>query len=281
RRYMLDDAMDSPTPILVGIPYDATSSYLRGPAEAPAAVRRVLHSGSGNWWTELGVSVDPTEGHFVDAGDLKIPEDPHEAFVAIRDQMKGLADRGPLLAVGGDHFVTYPVLAACAETYEDITLLHVDAHPDLYDELNGQRLSHATPFTRIMEEGYASRLIQFGIRTATRDQREQAARFGVEMHSAADWDGTVPEVSGNIYLTIDVDGLDPAFAPGVSHHEPGGLTTRQVLGLIHQLIGRSGIRLIGADVVEINPRRDHHDMTAALGAKLIKELVPVAGRPAG
>lgn len=263
-------------PRLVGVPYDATSSFLRGPAAAPAAVRRVLHSGAGNWWTELGDDVDPAEGGFVDGGDFEVPASPPEAFEAIRDQAASLIAEGPIVALGGDHFVTYPLVAGLARGHEEITILHVDAHPDLYDELDGHRLSHATPFARIMEEGLAARLLQFGIRTATRHQRTQAERFGVETYTAAEWDGRLPEVSGDIYVTIDVDGLDPAFAPGVSHHEPGGLTTRQVLGLIHQLRCRPGVRLIGADVVEINPARDTHDMTAALGAKLVKELIAAA-----
>lgn len=262
-------------PVLIGLPYDGSSSFLQGPATAPEAVRRVLHCGAGNWTTERGHELEPGTGRWIDGGDLAIPTDPARAFERIRDGASELGANGvPLVAVGGDHFVTYPLLSALA-IGADLTILHIDAHPDLYDQLDGERLSHACPFARIMEDGLAGRLIQFGIRTATAHQREQAERFGVETHTAAGWDGALPEISGDVYLSIDVDGLDPAFAPGVSHHEPGGLTTRQVLSLIHQVEDRPGVRLIGADVVEINPVRDHHDMTASLGAKLVKELLAV------
>ena len=262
--------------MLLGLPYDGSSSFLRGPAEAPAAVRRVLHCGAGNWTTERGHELTPDTGAWIDAGDLALPDAPPAAFDAVRVEATRLGADGPLVAVGGDHFVTYPLVAALAPRHPDLTIVHVDAHPDLYDELDGDRLSHACPLARIMENGLASRLIQIGIRTATAHQRAQAERFGVETHTAAGWDGSLPPISHDVYVTIDVDGLDPAFAPGVSHHEPGGLTTRQVVDLIHQIDDRPDVRLVGADVVEINPRRDHHDMTATVGAKLVKELMAVA-----
>lgn len=271
--------------VLLGLPFDGASSFLRGPAEAPAAVRRVLHSGASNWTTERGIDLDPDSGHdsdmaggrrWRDAGDLDLPDDPAGAAAAIRTAAAGFVASGePIVAIGGDHFVTWPLVASLGESpvVRPLTILHVDAHPDLYDQLDGERLSHACPFARIMEAGAADRLVQFGIRTMNAHQREQADRFGVEVHTAADWDGHLPTVEGDVYVTIDVDGIDPAFAPGVSHHEPGGLTSRQVLGLVHQLAEHPRIRLVGADVVEINPRRDVHDMTAALGAKLLKELL--------
>ena len=96
------------------------------------------------------------------------------------------------------------------------------------------------------------------------------------MHEVRTWDGSVPALSDNVYLSIDVDGLDPAFAPGVSHHEPGGLTMRQVLDIIHAVAGQD-VHVIGADVVEINPERDIHDMTAMVGAKLVRELLGIMG----
>lgn len=266
--------MPKPPPTLIGIPYDASSSFLRGPALAPAAVRRSLRSGAGNWSTELGVDLNPALGHWIDGGDFEVADKPSLAFDQIRQAAANLGAQGtPILAIGGDHFVTYPLVASLAERVGELTILHVDAHPDLYDQLDGEPLSHACPFARIMEAGHAARLLQFGIRTLNLHQQEQAERFGVEMHTASEWNGIVPAISGDVYITIDVDGLDPAHAPGVSHHEPGGLTTRQVLGLIHQVAQRPDVRVVGADVVEINPNRDVHDMTATLGAKLVKELL--------
>ena len=174
------------------------------------------------------------------------------------------------LVIGGDHSVTYSILRATAAHHRPFTILHIDAHPDLYDSLDGNRFSHACPFARIMEAGLAARLVQVGIRTLNAHQREQAERFGVEMIDMAAWgDGQRPVIDGPMYVSLDLDGLDPAFAPGVSHHEPGGLTTREVLDLLHTLPGP----IIGADIVEFNPVRDPLGLTAAVAAKLVKELL--------
>ena len=263
-------------PKLIGLPFDGASSFLRGPAQAPAEVRRVLHAGSANWFTELGVEVRPasdTAQGWVDLGDLALADD---AVTAHGQIMAGVseatADGSKLVSIGGDHFVTWPIVEALAAKYDDLTIVHIDAHPDIYDELDGDRYSHACPFARIMEAGFATRLIQYGIRTATTHQREQVERFGVEMFEVASWDGSFAQLDGPVYLSIDVDGLDPAFAPGVSHHEPGGLTMRQVLGIVHNL-AQQGAEVVGADIVEINPDRDVHDMTAMVGAKLVRECL--------
>lgn len=123
-----------------------------------------------------------------------------------------------------------------------------------------------------MEEGLARRLIQVGIRTMNRHQRDQADRLGVEVIEMSDWlAGSRPRTEGKVYLSVDLDGLDPAYAPGVSHREPGGLTTREVLDLIQRLEGD----LVAADVVEYNPRQDVSGLTATVAAKIVKE---VAGR---
>src|SRR4029077_15900235 len=128
------------------------------------------------------------------------------------------------IALGGDHSVTYPILRAIARATGPVTLLHVDAHPALYDDFEGDRYSHACPFARIMEEELASRLVQVGIRTMTGHQRAQADRFGVEVITMRSWqEGVRPRLAAPLYISIDLDGLDPAFAPGVSHREPGGL----------------------------------------------------------
>jgi hypothetical protein len=168
--------------------------------------------------------------------------------------------------------VTYPVLRAVARGRRDLTILHVDAHPDLYDEFEGDRYSHACPFARTMEEGLARRLVQVGIRTMNAHQRRQADRFGVEVIDMRGWQaGVRPRTDGPVYLSIDLDGLDPAFAPGVSHRDPGGLSVREVLDLVQ---GVGGV-LVGADIVEYNPRQDIGGVTAMVAAKLVKE---VAGR---
>jgi agmatinase len=165
--------------------------------------------------------------------------------------------------------VTYPLVRAYARHFDRLNLLHFDAHPDLYDEFEGNRLSHACPFARIMEEGLVQRLVQVGIRTMNPHQQAQAERFGVEVVSMHDWppDNDI-DFDGPVYLSFDLDALDPAFAPGVAHREAGGLSTRESL----RLIGRLRAPLVGADIVELNPSRDVQDLTAVVAAKLVKEL---------
>ncbi len=273
--------MPVPVPVLLGVPYDAHSSFLRGPARAPAAVRQALHGGSANWFTEAGVEVDPEAGAWRDGGDVEVDNDDPAAvervLAAVEEAAAAVVTTGAtLVAVGGDHLVTWPLVRAVAAHHGRLTIVHVDAHPDLYDELDGDRFSHACPFARILEQRPDHRLIQLGIRTATAHQRRQIDRFGVECLELAHWDGRVPAVDGPVYLSIDVDGLDPAHAPGVSHHEPGGLTTRQLLDIVAQLRA-AGAPVVAADVVEINPDRDVNGMTAMVGAKLVRELLALVG----
>ena len=259
---------------LLGVPYDAHSSFLRGPALAPSAIRAALTCGSANWCTESGLDLDPEVNRdWTDIGDVDVPDAGPDAVEAIRAAADGaMADGSSLLSLGGDHMVTWPLVQAVTDRVDELTIVHFDAHPDLYDSLDGDRYSHACPFARIMEAGKVSRLVQLGIRTMNPHQREQADRFGVEVHEFRDWDGTVPPLSGPVYVTVDIDALDPAFAPGVSHHEPGGLSTRQLLDAIRQIGAGNGV-VVGADVVELNPTRDVNDVTAMVAAKLVRELL--------
>jgi agmatinase len=260
------------TPIrvtLLGAPHDAHSSFLRGTALAPPRIRAALHSGSSNWSTELGIDLS-TVKEWQDQGDLDLTQ-PLDAFTRIEQTIAGLLEKDTkVLTLGGDHAITYPILRAYGPYFPDLTILHIDAHPDLYDELDGDRLSHACPFARIMEAGLARRLVQVGIRTLNPHQRQQAERFGVVIFDMRHFDAFRPDdLTGPLYISLDLDALDPAFAPGVSHHEPGGLTTRQVLDILHQAPGP----IIGADIVEYNPLRDPLDMTAMLAAKFAKEMI--------
>ena len=271
-------ALTNPVAI-VGVPFDAYSSFLRGAALGPARFRETLYSASGNWFTELGYDLS-SRSDWKDLGDFPAPvEDfPLDRIQAAAEDTIRKGYR--LLAVGGDHSITYPLVAAHSSVYGPPVILHLDAHGDLYDSLDGNRYSHACPFARIMDAGYAELLFQAGLRALTDHQREQATRYGVRMLEMRD---TSPETvlksleevlpSGfgrsGIYLSLDLDVLDPAFAPGVSHHEPGGMTTREVLTIIQEL----PVPLLGADIVEFNPVRDPSGITGTATAKLAKEVV--------
>ena len=255
-------------PIMVGVPFDGQSSYLRGAAEAPDKIRAAIRCDASNQWTELGVDLG-VPGSYEDAGNLAFKE--AEAFDAIESSLGSLIDSGRRpVSLGGDHSITYPIVKAFAKRYPQLTIFHFDAHPDLYDEFEGNRLSHACPFARIMESGLAKRLVQVGIRTMVRHQREQAERFGVEvveMRALPAYDKL--RADGPVYVTFDMDVLDPAFAPGISHREPGGMTVREAIAHLHAIQGN----IVGADLVEFNPVQDVAGMTSTVAAKILKEIL--------
>ncbi|HEV3513646.1 MAG TPA: agmatinase [Candidatus Sulfotelmatobacter sp.] len=255
-------------PSLLGIPFDGQSSYLRGAGEAPAKIREALHCDASNSWTESGVDLG-APGAYEDAGDLEFAEE--NALAAIEGGVGALIEQGKRpVCLGGDHSITYPIVKALAQRYKELTIYHFDAHPDLYDEFEGNRLSHACPFARIMESGLAKRLVQVGIRTMNGHQREQARRFGVEvieMKALPAYEKL--KAAGAAYVSFDMDVLDPAFAPGLSHREPGGMSVREAIAHVHAIAGE----IAGADVVEYNPVRDMGGMTAIVAAKLVKEIL--------
>ena len=266
---------DSGTPMLLGVPFDAASSFRRGAAGAPTAIRAALASSAGNSWTEGLVDLG-APGALSDAGDLSVPEAGAAARATIEQGVaRLLAAGGRPIVLGGDHSITYPILRAVRRAHPQLSVLHVDAHSDLYEEFQGDRYSHACPFARALEERLTDQLVQVGIRATNAHQRSQADRYGVTVIDMDAWvAGRRPTLAHPAYLSIDLDGLDPAFAPGVSHPEPGGLTVRDVIGLVHGL----SVPLVGADVVEHNPELDVRGLTAVVAAKLVKEI---AGRMAG
>jgi agmatinase len=257
---------------LIGLPTDSHSSFLRGAAAAPALIRQALFSDHSNMASERGLEIG-TDILLDDLGDLPLREEAGD-FERIRDAARAAAESGAVpLFLGGDHMVTNPIVAGLAAAHGPLHILHFDAHPDLYDDFEGDPLSHASPFARIMERGDAVRLVQVGIRTLNRHCREQAQRFGAEVIEMRDFAREeVPIPGAPLYVSIDLDALDPAFAPGVSHHEPGGLSVRDVLGVLHRVPGP----IVGADVVEYNASRDINCVTAVVAAKLVKELAALA-----
>lgn len=262
---------------LIGLPSDVHSSFMRGPARAPAAIRAALTSAHGNGASERGLEIG-VDFEIVDHGDVALAETAGDDE-RIRDAIDALARAGAApVTLGGDHAVTFPIIEALAAIHGPLDILHIDAHPDLYDELDGDRRSHACPFARIMENGLAKRLVQVGVRTMNAVQRRQAERFGVEvveMRRLSDW--RLPSFAGPLYVSIDLDGLDPAFAPGGSHYEPGGLNPRQVINWLLEL----DAAFVGGDIVELNPDRDVQGMTAQVAAKFAREMLALSVAGAG
>lgn len=256
---------------VLGIPYDDASSYLKGPALAPSAIRQMESEGSSNQLSENGTAIR-SDHAYTDLGDVHFKQrDPQSIFETIRDHVAtALTTNEKILVFGGDHSVSYPVVDAVRQKYSNLHILHFDAHADLYDIFDDNPYSHACPFARIMESGRIASLTQVGIRTLDHHQREQAKRFGVrqiEMKTfSTDY---IKDLKGPLYISLDLDVLDPAHAPGLSHYEPGGVTTRDLISMIQQIT----VPVIGADIVEYNPVRDINHMTAMVAYKLFKELI--------
>ncbi|KNA16731.1 hypothetical protein SOVF_086490 [Spinacia oleracea] len=280
------------TSSLLGVPLGHNSSFLEGPAFAPPLIREAIWCGSTNASTEQGKEIDDPRV-LTDVGDLPVQE-MREAGVMddrlmdiVSDSVKLVMEQEPLrpLVLGGDHSISYPVVRAVSEKLGGpVDILHLDAHPDIYHEFEGNKYSHASSFARIMEGGYARRLLQVGIRSINREGREQGKKFGVEQYEMRTFSKDrhylenlkLGEGVKGVYISIDVDCLDPAFAHGVSHFEPGGLSFRDVLNILHNLQGD----IVAADVVEFNPQRDTADgMTAMVAAKLVREVTARMSKP--
>lgn len=250
--------------IIQGIKFDEKSSFQKGPRLAPRAIREALHSGSMNLFAEDGTTIE--NSGIEDKGDFGISE----YFDIEKITEEHLATNAKIFTLGGDHSITFPIIKAHQQKYSRLDILHIDAHADLYHDYEGDKYSHACPFARIMENGLAVRLVQVGIRTLNTHQAEQAEKYGVEIHQMKDLDlSKIPTFENPLYISLDMDAFDPAFAPGVSHHEPGGLSSRQVIDLIQGI----NTEVIGADIVEYNPERDFLGMTAFLAAKMMKEIL--------
>ena len=261
---------------IVGVPFDANSSYLRGAAQAPPLIREALFSEATNLYTEMGVDLGDS-GNLFDTGDLQLGRTPREDFQEIESAAAAFfKEDSPIIFLGGDHSITFPLLKACHARYPEISILHFDAHPDLYPEYEGNRYSHACPFARIMESQLARGLVQIGIRSMNAVQREQVERYRVKVFPMK---YGIPGVAGRpsfklegpVYLSFDIDVLDPAFVPGISHWEPGGMSVRDAINCLHSVEAD----IVAADIVEFNPTRDTSGRTATVCAKLLKEI---AGR---
>jgi agmatinase len=258
---------------LLGFEWDASSSHARGPALGPTIVKRLLTSeASSSYSIDLVDMRDEIAGYDIPA----LPEDGAAARAIIERAVAETLARGERpLSIGGDHSVAYPILKAIAAKHGPVNLLHIDAHGDLHEDYEGDPFSHASPFARAHEDALIKRHVAVGIRCWDPHQKRQAERYGVTILGAHELDRVPADLfNAPLYMTIDLDGLDPAFAPGVSHPEPAGLSTLDVLALIRRIKGP----LIGADIVELNPERDPMLATARVVVRLVKELAAVMAR---
>jgi arginase len=255
---------------LLGIPFDGNSSFLKGPALAPPRIRLMETDGSANCFSENGTEILNGK-NFTDSGDMFFTDsNPEEVYNKIKERIhRELKTDCKIICLGGDHSISFPVIEAYADKFKDLHILHLDAHADLYDNFDNNPYSHASPFARLMEKNVIKSLTQVGIRTLNTHQKEQTIKFGVNIIEMKDFNfDFIKTLQVPLYISLDLDVLDPAFAPGVSHHEPGGMTSRELIKIIRHI----SVSIAGADIVEYNPTRDINHMTAMVAYKLFKEL---------
>jgi agmatinase len=258
----------------VGLPDDSQSSFHRGCAEAPPRIRSAYDGNCYSATSESGVDLT---GSVADLGDWAPQASWELTSVAYRESAARLfrAGKVPFFA-GGDHGVTVPIVLG-----QPVYVIQFDAHPDLYPEYEGGRTSHACVAARLLEMEHVAGVTQLGIRTLNAPQAAEAERHRERLliYQACDLPEKIPALdhipaNALVYITLDLDGLDPAFAPGVAHPVPGGLAPRQVLDFLQ----RFPWRLAGMDAVEVHPGRDVNDQTAILAARLIHEGMGRAAR---
>ena len=256
---------------LIGVPFDANSSFLKGPALAPARIRMMEAEGSANCYAENGMEIKAGV-NYDDCGDIVFnTTNSAEGFALIQQIITAqLLGDNKIISFGGDHSVSYPLIDAFTKVHPGLHVLHLDAHADLYENFDDNPYSHASPFSRILEQGKIASLTQVGIRTFNTHQRQQAKKYGVQVVEMKNFNYSfIEKLQSPLYISIDLDVLDPAFAPGVSHNEPGGISTRELLTIIQSIQAT----IVGADIVEYNPVRDINNITAMIAYKMLKELV--------
>lgn len=266
------DSLAAATVVLLGAPMDYTSTFRPGARLAPAAIRRlspVLEEYS------LAAGRDLTEISFFDAGDMVLPYgNVEKSLNNIKATVFAIATAGktPFL-LGGDHLISFPAVQALYRLYPDLAVLHFDAHADLRPHYQGEKLSHASVVYRLLEDVGIKDVYQFGIRSATREEMIFAAgRTNLFLNEVI---APLREVASDLkerplYITVDIDVLDPAFAPGTGTPEPGGITAREFLRIPEVLAAN---RVVGLDLVEVSPPYDPTETTALLAAKFIREAL--------
>ncbi|MFC5558908.1 agmatinase [Ureibacillus thermophilus] len=261
--------------VLYGMPMDWTVSFRPGSRFGPARIREVS-VGLEEYSPYLDRELDDVK--FFDAGDIPLPfGNAQKSLEEIEKYVRNvLADGKIPVGMGGEHLVTWGVVRAIYEKYPDVAVLHFDAHTDLRTDYEGEPLSHATPIRKIAEMIGPSNVYSFGIRSGLKEEFEWAKENGMfiaKFEVLEPLKEVLPTLKGrNVYITTDIDVLDPAFAPGTGTVDCGGITSKELLAAIHE-IARSEVNVIGFDLVEVAPVYDHSEMTVNTASKLLREMI--------
>ncbi len=268
---------EKPNLYLLGIAWDGSSSFRRGAAQGPAAIREATSSRLYNSYTEDMANLAETWS-YMDLGDIS-----GETFAEIVRKVEEIVEErygGELfLFLGGDHSITYAAFRALRRASgRRMGLIYFDAHPDLYPSYEGDPYSHACTLRRLVEEGpvRGEDIVIVGVRAPTPEQARFAEEHGIRIIDASEArrNPCISVAASPVYISFDLDVLDPAYAPGVGNPEPGGLSTRELVDLVKSL----DVELAGFDVVEIVPSHDPSGITALAAAKIIRETLGLAAR---
>ncbi|MFW9924988.1 MAG: agmatinase [Candidatus Thorarchaeota archaeon] len=272
----------------IGLKWDDSASFRKGAKNAPDSIRNATTNLLYNYFTESGTNIKDKWKIF-DYGNIEL--NGRDAEIARNNVYTSVREiyssQRKYLFLGGDHLITYFTFWSLYHiSGKRLGLLYLDAHPDLYEQYDGNKYSHACVVSRIIQEANIDpkTILEIGIRAHTPEQLSSAHRQGIKIISSKGLHEHGPkkvaEIVKNefsksldgIYLSIDMDLLDPAYAPGVSNPEPGGLSTRELIDFIQYL---SGLNIIAFDLVEHNPQFDTSNITAYSSAKIIKEVLGI------
>ena len=261
--------------VLYGMPMDWTVSYRPGSRFGPARIREVS-VGLEEYSAYLDRELHDVK--YFDAGDIPLPfGNPQKSIDLIEEYVGTLMaeDKFPL-GMGGEHLVSWPVMKAVAAKYKDLAIIHMDAHTDLREHYEGEPLSHSTPIRKIAEHIGPENVFSFGVRSGMKEEFDWAKEVGMHISKFEVLEPLkeiLPKLAGRpVYVTIDIDVLDPAHAPGTGTVDAGGITSKELLASIHE-IARSEVNVVGADLVEVAPIYDHSEQTANTASKLIREML--------
>lgn len=260
--------------VFYGMPMDYTVSFRPGSRFGPTKIRQAS-VGLEEYSPYLDKSLEDIT--YFDAGDLLLPfGNAARSLQIIGDYVgKLLADDKFPFGMGGEHLVTWPVLQQVYAKYPDLAVIHIDAHADLRVSYEGEALSHSTPIRKAAELMGGQNIYQFGIRSGSREEFAYA-REHVNFHPFTVLEplkAVLPELAGRpVYVTIDIDVLDPSAAPGTGTAEAGGITSAELLAAVHAIAASDAV-VVGADVVEVAPVYDPTEQTQIVAAKLIREML--------
>lgn len=254
--------------VMVGLPFDGTCSYRPGSRFAPERLR-LASWGLEDYSPVFDRHLDDVK--FFDAGELEFPLGNTMASLGlIEDNVRQIySDGKKFLGIGGEHLVTYPSVKACIEKYPDLKIVHFDAHTDLREDYLGEKFSHASVMRRIGELTGFQNIRQVGIRSGLKEEFDIMKEYGTLIHSYSELDVFKGQ---KIFLTIDIDVLDPSVMPGTGTPEAGGMSYKELNGWIQYL---KDFDIVGADVVELAPDYDKSEVSTAITAKVIRDVLMI------